>query len=82
MRRHLLLAGTCCALTALALGLPAHAITVKQKKETCAFGADSQHLLGKDRAKFMTRCMSNKNDPRGVPVGAPATTPPAVPPKS
>ena len=47
--------------------------------ETCKFGADNQQLAGKDRAKFMQKCMSNKNDPRGnVPLGTagPSAGPP------
>jgi len=57
---------------------PSPAVTAKDKMATCKFGADDQKLKGKARSAFMTKCMSNKNDPRGrVPAGA---APP--PPKS
>ncbi len=58
--------------------LPAAAITAKQKKATCEFGAKEQKLAGKERAAFMKKCMSNKNDPRGS--GPPGTTAPAAEP--
>lgn len=61
---------------ALALLLPAtpsFAISQKDKQATCKFGADDQHLEGAERAAFMKKCMSNKNDPRGPASGeAPA----------
>jgi hypothetical protein len=53
---------------ALIVALPsssALAVTAKEKAATCKFGADSQKLAGKARTAFMTKCMSNKNDPRG-----------------
>jgi hypothetical protein len=52
---------------------PSFAVTAKEKAATCKFGADSQKLAGKARTAFMTKCMSNKNDPRG------RATAPAVP---
>ncbi len=38
---------------------------------TCKFGADDQKLEGAARKAFMKNCMSNKDDPRGPPVGTP-----------
>jgi psiF repeat len=38
---------------------------------TCKFGADDQHLQGKERAAFIKKCMSSKDEPRGGPPGAP-----------
>ncbi len=52
---------------------PSFAISQKDKQATCKFGADDQHLEGAQRAAFMKKCMSNKNDPRGPASGeAPA----------
>ena len=39
--------------------------------ETCAFGADDQKLTGAKRKAFMSKCMSNKDSPRGKPMAAP-----------
>jgi hypothetical protein len=50
---------------------PSFAVSPKDKMETCKFGADSQNLQGADRKKFIDRCMSSTNDPRG-PGGAAA----------
>ena len=50
---------------------PALAITAKQKMETCKFGADHPMLAGKQRADFIKKCMSGKNDPRGPSSGTP-----------
>ena len=47
------------------------AANAKQKAETCKFGADDQKLQGAARKAFMARCMSNKDSPRGKPVGSP-----------
>lgn len=58
-------------LTATLPSLPALAITAQQKMETCKFGADDRHLEGPARKRFLDRCMSNRNDPRGpAPHGA------------
>jgi len=46
-------------------GAPAFALTKDDKMETCKFGADSQKLQGAQRKKFIDRCMSEKDDPRG-----------------
>lgn len=62
----------------LAAGLPAapsFALTKDAKMETCKFGADSKNLRGAERQKFINRCMSDKDDPRG-PGAANAPTPP------
>jgi hypothetical protein len=50
--------------------MPSVALSQKDKEATCKFGADDQHLEGAERAAFMKKCMSNKNDPRG-PTSAP-----------
>jgi hypothetical protein len=47
---------------------------------TCKFGADDQKLLGKARAAFVKKCMSNKDDPRGAPMAPPPSAPPPPPP--
>jgi hypothetical protein len=57
------------------------AITAKEKMATCKFGADDQKLTGAMRAKFMKKCMSNKDEPRGAPMGAPPAAPPPPPPQ-
>ena len=44
---------------------PAFAATPQQKMETCKFGADSRNLQGAERKKFIDRCMSDKDEPRG-----------------
>jgi hypothetical protein len=52
----------------LAAGLPAapsFALTQEAKMETCKFGADSKNLQGAERKKFIDRCMSDKDEPRG-----------------
>jgi hypothetical protein len=63
----------------LAVSLPAapsFALTKGAKMETCKFGADSQNLLqGAERKKFIDRCMSDKNDPRGPGAGGTAGPP-------
>jgi hypothetical protein len=46
---------------------PAYAVSSKDKMATCKFGADDQQLQGKARTAFMAKCMSSKDDPRGVP---------------
>ena len=43
----------------------------KQKLDTCNFGADDQKLTGAARKAFMSKCMSNKDSPRGKPMAAP-----------
>jgi hypothetical protein len=73
MNRFVLTAALCSGLSAAMLSCPpAHAVTAKQKMETCKFGADHPMLRGKERDDFMKKCMSNRNDPRGpAPSGAP-----------
>jgi len=44
---------------------PSFAVTAKDKMATCTFGADDQKLQGAARKKFISKCMSNKDDPRG-----------------
>ena len=46
----------------------AFAATLKEKMETCTFGADDQKLKGAARKSFMTKCMSNADAPRGKPA--------------
>jgi len=66
MHRFVFAAALGAGLSAMMLpSLPAHAVTAKQKMETCKFGADDQKLAGKERQAFLKKCMSNKNDPRG-----------------
>jgi len=57
---------------------PAAAVTAKQKMETCKFGADDQKLTGAKRQAFISKCMANRNDPRGPATGAKAATKPAA----
>lgn len=47
-------------LAALAFAAPAHAVTAKEKQETCKFGADDQKLAGAARKSFMAKCMANE----------------------
>jgi hypothetical protein len=65
-------------LTVILPGIPAHAVSAKDKMATCKFGADDQKLQGAARNTFIKKCMANRNDPRG-PAGAAAGAPP--PPK-
>ena len=65
--RLLLAAGLVAALFGTA---SAQTVTRQQKQETCNFGADSQKLTGAKRKSFMAKCMSDKDSPRGKPVGA------------
>ena len=58
---------------------PAAAVTAKQKMETCKFGADDQKLTGAKRQAFISKCMANRNDPRGPSAGAKAAAKPAKP---
>ena len=56
---------------ALAVMLPggvAYAVTSKGKTAICKFGADDQKLTGAARTKFIKKCMSNKDEPRGAPM--------------
>jgi hypothetical protein len=46
-------------------GAPSFALDKNAKMETCKFGADSKNLQGAERKKFIDRCMSEKDDPRG-----------------
>jgi hypothetical protein len=72
------------ALLAAAVTLPSapsYAINAKEKMATCKFGADDQKLTGAARSKFMKRCMSNQDDPRGpAPMSAGDHAPPPPPP--
>jgi hypothetical protein len=66
MQRYALVASVFSVLSPMILPTaPALAITAKQKMETCKFGADHPMLAGKERADFIKKCMSGKNDPRG-----------------
>lgn len=47
-------------------GVPSYAVTSKDKMSICKFGADDQKLTGPARSKFMKKCMSNKDEPRGT----------------
>jgi hypothetical protein len=48
------------AFAALAFSAPAHAVTAKEKMETCKFGADDQKLAGAARKTFLSKCMANE----------------------
>jgi hypothetical protein len=52
-------------LAAAVASTPSFAVSPKDKQATCKFGADSQHLQGPERAKFIKNCMANRDDPRG-----------------
>jgi hypothetical protein len=68
MKRTLIVA----ALLAASLpSTPSFALTKEAKMETCKFGADSKRLKGADRQKFIDRCMSDNDDPRGRAANAP-----------
>ncbi|MGD9847407.1 MAG: PsiF family protein [Variibacter sp.] len=49
------------ALAAAFAAPPASAVTAKEKKATCEFGAESQKLSGAARKSFMTKCMANED---------------------
>jgi hypothetical protein len=51
-------------------GAPSLALTPEAKMETCKFGADSKKLQGAERKKFIDRCMSDKDEPRGAGAAA------------
>jgi hypothetical protein len=55
---------------------PSLAVSSKDKAATCKFGADDQKLTGKVRSAFVAKCMSSKNDPRGVPTPGATSQPP------
>lgn len=84
MQRNSLVAGIVSGLAlAVAATASAHALTAKQKRDTCVFGADHPKLTGNERERFIRNCMSNRNDPRGPAVGTPgaASEPPADAPE-
>jgi len=65
-----------CAIAAATLAVllpsvPCHAVTSKDKMATCKFGADDQKLAGAARSKFIKKCMSIKDEPRGAPMAPP-----------
>jgi psiF repeat len=62
------------AVATLAVLLPSvscFAVTSKDKTATCKFGADDQKLTGAARSKFIKKCLSNKDEPRGAPMTPP-----------
>jgi psiF repeat len=63
-------------LAVLLPSVPSYALTSKDKMATCKFGADDQKLTGAARSKFIKKCMSNKDEPRGAPMASPPTPPP------
>lgn len=73
MHRYAFVAGL---LIALLPSTPSFAVSAKAKMATCKFGADDQKLTGKARSAFIAKCMSNKNDPRGVATPAATGQPP------
>ena len=52
----------------------ASAVTLQEKQETCNFGADDKKLAGAARKSFLTKCMSDKDSPRGKPAAKPKQT--------
>jgi hypothetical protein len=64
MRRMIFAAGLA---SLLLFEAPAFALTAKQKMETCKFGADDQKLAGAARKAFLSKCMANRDSPRGKP---------------
>ena len=42
---------------------PAHAVSAKEKMETCKFGADDQKLSGPEHKAFMKKCMAAGDGP-------------------
>jgi hypothetical protein len=72
MLRTIVIAATLIAVLPVA---PSWAVSSKDKQTTCKFGADSQNLQGPERAAFMKKCMSPKNDPRGPAGGADEAAP-------
>jgi tellurite resistance protein len=48
---------------AFLLGTPAFALTAKEKRETCQFGASHQNLTGAKQKAFMAKCMANEPAP-------------------
>lgn len=42
---------------------PAHAVSAKQKMETCKFGAQDQKLSGKEEKAFIHKCMAAGDSP-------------------
>ncbi|MBN8958808.1 MAG: hypothetical protein J0H17_19915 [Rhizobiales bacterium] len=54
---------------------PAGAVTAKEKKATCEFGAESQKLSGPARKSFMMKCMANED--RGAKKQKPKAKPTA-----
>jgi hypothetical protein len=79
MYRYVVIAGM---LTVMLPSAPSLAASSKEKMATCKFGADDQKLQGRARKAFMDKCMSNKNDPRGMttPAGGPPSSDGGVPP--
>ena len=76
MHRFIAVAGSVLAVSLAVLlpSAPASAITKAQRLKTCEFGADHPEgggakLVGDKRKRFIDRCMSSKNDPRGPAVG-------------
>ncbi len=42
---------------------PAHAVSAKEKMETCKFGAEDQKLSGPEHKAFMKKCMAAGDGP-------------------
>jgi psiF repeat-containing protein len=68
MLRYAIVAGM---LTVALPCAPSFALTAKDKMATCKFGADEQKLEGPERSKFLKKCMSNKDEPRGPATAKP-----------
>jgi hypothetical protein len=68
-------AGLAAAIAMVITAPPAFAVTAKEKKATCEFGAESQKLAGAARKSFMAKCMANEDR------GAKKNTKPKAQPK-
>jgi hypothetical protein len=62
----------------LFLAAPALAVTAKEKKATCEFGADDQKLQGAARKTFMTKCMAPGEARSAKPAAMPKAAAPAA----
>jgi hypothetical protein len=67
-------------LAVLLPSVPSYALSSKDKMATCKFGADDQKLTGGARGKFIKKCMSNKDEPRGAPMASPPSPSAPTPP--
>jgi len=62
-------------LAAFVFSAPAHAVSAKEKMETCKFGAQDQKLAGKEEKAFMQKCMAAGDGPARKSKKKPAAAP-------